>query len=282
MADIVEAAVVAGMSGTILLLCSSLFLYRGWRRRARYRNLRDARPDSVDHLTPGTTTLLAGDVRPTDDTVSAPLSETEAVLSATAVDEWLKTLRFRGWHFAAHSLTTPGFTLRTDSGDVSVPAYSHANGTNRMGFALEEMREDAVVGRTIGNVAVEVDTFETEFEVGPDETRSERVAAFDRRVGLEEPRTASIIDLLGRADGTRRYRELAVEPGQTVTVYGTVVASDSADIALGVPDDGSLLVSTLPPDDLLRRYRRRYLPWLYLPSALVVGGTLLTFAVLVV
>lgn len=320
MADIPTALAVAGLVAFSLLLPSSVFAYRGWRRRSRYLQLCDAATRRVDTADAGETVLCSGTATPTS-TITTESSEKQSVLSAVTVDEWTKTLRHRGWKFAAHTVSTPGFTIQTDTGVVAVPADSHADGTNTMGLALDGLKEGTVVGRTIGDIALEVESFETVFELGPEDPRSDDISALEQRVGLEAPNKAALIDLFDREDGTRRYREVAIEPGDSVTVLGVVEqtsdtttdtdvrdslpagphnASVSADeppdrsrsgeqsherpydLTVAAPEESTMLVSTLDAETLLKRYRWRYLPWLYLPLGIVVGSFFLTVAVLLV
>ncbi|ERH10186.1 MAG: hypothetical protein J07HX64_01957 [halophilic archaeon J07HX64] len=109
------------------------------------------------------------------------------------------------------------------------------------------------------DTVVETSEFDTDTEIPPEKSTPSRLATLEQRASLDSPTEGWSLPF-SRDGGTRNYREVTVDTGDTVTVYGRVDAADRPGAAPTVspPEGDALLVSTLPPDDLVRRYRWSY------------------------
>jgi hypothetical protein len=268
-AEAVGSALLVGL--TLTVLCS-WFLYRGWRFRRRARRIRETPSETLATAAPGDTVVVTGTASGRDGVVTGPLSGERGVLAAWLIEEWHNVFS-RFWSSEACGVRTASFEVDVDARTVAVRART-ADGPTDLWDGVDGA--DALVGLATEDVSVEVDSFGMDTEIAAGDDRPGRFRDLEREVDLDDAENEAVFDV-GRTDGTRRYRESVLDAGEAVTVRGTLDTPDDADgpPVVTPPDDGRLLVSTLSPDALSRRYRRAYWKLFYGPLALVASCTLL-------
>jgi hypothetical protein len=236
---------------------TGFFIYRGYKIGRRYRRLRETNVETADTVRPGETAFVRGTVRASGDTVTGPVSGDEAVLAGWVIREWCST-NSRYWMTKARGIEAGDIHLDGSGRSLALPDVCGREQTGTR-TRLAGTGDPNVEGLELHDTVVEIAAFDTDTEVPTAESPPSRVTALEGSVGLDEPVNNGVLDLR-RADGTRNYRELSVDAGDTLTVRGRLAAPDQPGAApsLSPPEDGNLFVSTLSPDELVRRYRWAY------------------------
>ncbi len=254
MCDIVGGLVVAVLMMVAVSPVLGIFLYKQYQTGQRYRQLRGTAVETPDTVTPGETVFVRGTVTATDESVTGPVSGTETALAAWVVREWY-TGDGNYWMPKARGIESAGIHLGGSAGRVAIPDLSECGQTDT-GTRVAGVEAPSVRGVEADDAVVETDAFDTDTEISPEESTPSRFATLEQRVGLDSPVERWSLPVT-RDSGTRNYREVTVDTGDTVTVYGRVEATNRPGAAPTVapPEDDPLLVSTLEPDDLVGRYR---------------------------
>jgi len=252
-------------------------VYRGLRRRSRYRLVAETPTATPGDAAPGDTVLLTGTLRAGDDGVTGPVSGAVAPLAAWALDEFQdESTQLKYWTPTARGLRVTRGSVADDGESVALPSRtvecSTGEYTGLTGY-------DAVTGFDVDETLVEVADWDRVEEVSPTDSLPPRLQDLEEAVGLDAAKTGVTLIDLGRTHGTRRYREARVEAGETVTVRGTVREEDDGPV-LGPPADGPGLVTDLDPDALARRYRWAYRKRVY--GALALWAGVVGFAAVVI
>lgn len=257
MGDIVGALVVAVLMMVAVSPVFGVFLYNRYQTGQRYRQLRGTAVETPDTITPEETVFVRGTVTATGESVTGPVSGTETALAAWVVREWY-TGDGNYWMPKARGIESGGIHLGGSAGRVAIPDLSECGQTDT-GTRVAGVGAPSVRGVEADDAVVETDAFDTDTEISPEESTPSRFATLEQRVGLDSPVERWSLPVT-RDSGTRNYREVTVDTGDTVTVYGRVEATDRPGAAPTVapPEDDPLLVSTLEPDDLVGRYRWSY------------------------
>lgn len=267
-----SAALVAGM----LSLVASPILYKGWKHRTRYHRVRDtpvATPTTADD---GQTVLLRGTARAEAERTTAPVTDADALVAAWDVCRWVteRAGSTRYWLPEARGVDVAGFVIACDGEYGRVPSMDRSETVDSLsGFFTIP---DTATGIDVADVDVEVDSFDTERELAPDEDPPAHLQQFAERVGLDsQPQRREFVPFT-RDYGTRRFREAAVTEGQAVTVRATVNPPETpgGEITLDAPSDESMLLSTLSPTELQRRYRWAYWKSFHLFVTLIAVASL--------
>lgn len=251
-----SAALVAGL----LSLVASPILYKGWKHRTRYRRVRDTPVASPRTADDGETVLLHGTASVEADRTTAPVTDADALVAAWDVARWAteRARSTRYWLPEARGVTVAGLVLDCDGEDVRVPPMGRSETVDSLsGFFTIP---DTATGIDAAGIDVEVDAFDTERELASDDDPPAHLQQFTERVGLDsQPQRREFVPFT-RDYGTRRYREATVSEGQAVTVHATVTPPERPGEAmiLAAPSEEPLLLSTLSPGDLRRRYRWAY------------------------
>lgn len=274
MGDVVGALGVAVLMMIAVSPVLSIFLYRRYQTGQRYRQLRGTVAETPDTVTPGETAFVRGTVTAADDSVTGPVSGTETALAAWVIREWYTSSKGNYWMPKACGIETGDIHLSGSAGRVALPSLFECAQTDA-GTRVAGVGDPNVKGVETDDAVVETSGFDTDTEIPPEESIPSRLAKLEQRVGLDSSVERWSLPFV-RAGGIRNYREVTVDTGDTVTVYGKVDAADRAGAAptLSPPEDGALLVSTLPPDDLVRRYRWSYRKGFYgiLAGMVLVGA----------
>lgn len=266
----------ATLVAVMLSVLASPLLYKGWKHRSRYRRVANTpvgSPTAVDHEE---TVLLQGVARSGDQRTTAPITDTKSLLAAWDVSRWVKQRlgSTRYWLPEARGVAIAGFTLDRDHEDVRVPPTRRSESVDTLDdfFSVP----NTATGIDVQDVDVEVDAFDTEAEQAPDEEPPAHRRAFADRIDLDEqPQRRELVPVT-RDYGTRRYREATVTAGQPITVRALVRRSDEPGESpvLEPPADGPMLLSTLTPAALQRRYRWAYWKNFHLFVTLIVVASL--------
>ncbi|SDJ99978.1 hypothetical protein SAMN05216226_11410 [Halovenus aranensis] len=268
----VTGAIFAVLTCLVLCLPASVYFYKGYRRRQWYQRITRATVESPDTASHGETALVRAPVY-TDSETTSPLSGEDVAVTAWQVSEYMNTSN--GWTYKMRGATIGDARLEGEATAVALPTI-HTN--TEVDGVLRGTRLSDITDRSVATDRVRFETTDhgTDVEYNPGDSLPEHIAEFERRVGLDPAEKHSVVDIM-RHDGARRYVETAIEPGETVTVFGTVTAPDAPGDAptLTPPDTGQLLVTRLGPAALARRYRWGY--WLALYG---VGGIVLLFSAL--
>lgn len=267
-----RALATATLVGGMLSLVASPILYEGWKHRSRYVRLRDATVESPATADDGQTVLLRGVARADGRRVTAPVSDTDALLAAWDVCRWVRERlgTYRYWLPEARGVDVAGFVLSCDGHDVRVSRMERAETVDDLTdfFTVP----NTATGIDVAEIDVEVESFETERELSPADAPAAHLRQFADRFDLDpQPQRRELIPFT-RAYGTRRYREATVTAGQDLTVRAAVRRPEAPGepMALDPPADGPMLVSPLPPAALRRRYRRGYWKRFHLFVAVIV------------
>ncbi|GAB3681054.1 hypothetical protein GCM10028857_04690 [Salinarchaeum chitinilyticum] len=265
--------------GVAMTVAGAWPLYKGWRRRDRYRLVRDAPTETPATTTINETVLLTGTATKRDGTVTAPLSGDDALLATWSILEWQDETKMKYWSDEARGLRRAPIQIEAEGEAVALPERSNEAPTDALtsivGF-------DAITGFEIGGALVELENFDISEDVPQADDPPERFRKLERQIGLDAPDPGVTLVDLGRTHGTRRYREAALNDGDAITIRGTLRTAEEPGAApvLSAPDDGPLLVSDLDADALERRYRRSYRILFYGTIAVIL--TMMLFAALVV
>ena len=257
MSDPVGALVVAALLTVALSPVMAIFVYRGYRVGQRYRRLRETPVETPGTVRPGETAFVRGTVTAPEDPVTGPVSGDEAVLAGWVIREWCST-NSRYWMTKARGIEAGAIHLDGSGGTLALPDIDGREQTGT-GTRLAGVGDPNVEGIELNDTILESTAFDTDTEIPTDESPPSRFTALEGSVGLDAPVNNGLLDLR-RADGTRNYRELTVDAGDTLTVRGRVDTPDQpgAIPALSPPDDRKLFVTALSPDELVRRYRWSY------------------------
>ncbi|MEZ3117414.1 GIDE domain-containing protein [Halobaculum sp. MBLA0147] len=275
-----EAIAAVVFLGVALLLPASVILYKGRRYRERYRLVRDTSELAATTGRPDEPVFVTGPVG-ADTSVTGPVSDEAAAFVVWSIEGWRDSGKLKQWMPGAHGVRCDRLRVETDDGSVVVSVTSTASGSN---FGDRLTGYETLVGVDTAEAHVEIDEFDCDREVAPDETPPERLQRLRDEVDVTEPSdTSNLIDL-GRTHGTHRYREHAVESGERLTVRGTLSTPAEPGEAPRVtePEDDPLLISTLSPDELAKRYRRAYWRLFYGPLTvigLVLAGALVLLSI---
>lgn len=265
--------------GVAMTVAGAWPMYQGWRRRDRYRLVRDAPTETPASASVGETVLLTGTATERDGTISAPLSGDDALFATWSILEWQDETKMKYWSDEARGLRRAPIQIEAEGDAVTVPERSHEAPTDTLtsivGF-------DAITGFEIDGALVELDGFDTSEDVPQAADPPERFRELEGQIGLDEPESGVTLVDLGRTHGTRRYREATLDDGDAITIRGTVRTAEEPGAAplLTAPEDGPLLLSDLDADALERRYRRSYRILFYGTIAVIL--TMMLFAALVV
>lgn len=272
---LVPGVLIAFISITVaMIVAGSFFLYKGWKRRGRYATLRETTLATPATVGDGDTVILTGSARHDGDQITAPIAGEGALLAGWDLLEWRDTGSSAVWVPEARGLRTAGFRVQDGPESVTIDAYCDESVTatrNKLtGFTT-------LTGPSVGDVAVEADAYDTELDVEPEETPPDRIKSLERAVGLDGIEEETGISLLPwtTPKGTRRYREVTVTDGDTVTLRATLRREADGSVSFSIPDDGMALVSTLDPETLQKRYRRAYWKLFYGMHALTLVMALL-------
>lgn len=120
-----------------------------------------------------------------------------------------------------------------------------------------------VDGLDVNGLWIEVETFDTNTRVLPNEEVPDHLQQLGSRVEFQANRPTRFLPTLPRLrtpEATLQYRERSIEAGDEITVLGTVHETRTPDGSrtLGEPDEHPPLVSPLSPETLVRRYRWSY------------------------
>lgn len=259
MGSIVGALGVAVLMMIAVTPILSIFLYKRYQTGQRYRQIRGTAVETPDTVTPGETLFVRGTVTAGNgtDSVTGPVSRTETALAAWVIREWYTT-NGNYWMPKARGIEAGDIHLSGSAGRVKLPNLFECAQTD-LGTRIAGVGAPNIEGVETDDTVVETSEFDTDTEIPPEKSTPSRLATLEQRVGLD-PSIKGWSLPFGRDSGTRNYREVTVDTGDTVTVYGRVDAGDRPGAAPTVspPKGDALLVSTLPPDDLVRRYRWAY------------------------
>ena len=257
MSDLGGALVVMALLTVAVSPVMSIFVYRGYRVGQRYRQLRETAVETPGTVRPGETAFVRGTVTAPEESVTGPVSGDEAVLAGWVIREWCNT-NSRYWMTKARGIEAGAIHLDGSRGTLALPDLDGREQTD-MGTRLAGVGDPNVEGIELNDTILETPAFDTDTEIPTDEPAPSRFTALEESVGLDTPVNNGLLNLR-RVDGTRNYRELTVDAGDTLTVRGRVTTPDQpgAVPTLSPPDDGHLFVTTLSPDELLCRYRWSY------------------------
>lgn len=270
-ADAVGAVVMVGLAMSV---AAAWPIYKGWQRRARYRLVRDTEVGTPDTVTSGNTVLLTGAARTRESPIHAPLTEREALVAVWSVSEWQdENLQLKYWSPEARGLRSGAFGIESGGALVTVPAQtcegSTTSTTSMLGY-------DAVTGFDIESTLVEVESFDFTEEIPQAVEPPAQFRTLERKVGLEAPDPGVTLVDLGRKHGARRYHEAIVEPGDTLTIRGTIETRADGEKVLAPPERGPMVVSDLDPDTLAWRYRWSYWKLFYGSITVILAMMLLS------
>lgn len=243
--------------GLVMAVPGSWYLYKGYRRRDRYRLVRDTPTATPASASAGETVLVTGTVGESDDRIDAPISDAEGGLAAWSILEWQKSVQFRYWSPEARGLRSATVRIECDDGTAVFPGRRCEDTTDS---TTSLVGYDAVTGFEVADTLVELDEFSTVDDVAQGSDPPKRFRRLERRVGLDAPDAAWTLFDLTRTGGTRRYRETGLKRGDTITVRATLEAPANPDTppVLSTPENGPAIVSDLDADALARRYRWTY------------------------
>jgi hypothetical protein len=262
--DVVAVATL----GVALLLPASLLLYRGWQHRQRYLLVRDTRPASA--ATRADRPVLVSGPVTADEAVEAPVSGDHVALVAWSIQDWRDSGRVKAWLPAASGVRHERLRVDGEDGPAAVLPASHvaeaADSDDRL------TGSETAVGVDTETTRVELDGFETEVEVPPSETPPDRLTRLQDGLDTIDPGSSGALVDFGRKHGTRRFRERTLTLGDRLTVRGVLSPAPEPGVAPRVtaPEDGTLLLSSLSPGALERRYRSAYWRLFYGPLAVIL------------
>lgn len=239
MGDIVGALFVAVLMMVALSPVLGIFLYKRYQTGQRYRQLRGMAVETPDTVTPGKTVFVCGTVTATGESVTGPVSGTETALATWVVREWY-TGNGNYWMPKARGIESSGIHLSGSAGRVTIPDLSECRQTDT-GTRVAGVGAPNVRGLVTDDAVVKTGAFDTDTEISPEESTPSRVATLEQRVGLDSPVERWSLPVT-HDSGTRNYREVTVDTGDTVTVYRRVEATDRPGAAPTVapPEDDPL------------------------------------------
>lgn len=291
MTDIAVAAGTALLVALVLLLVSSPLLYMGWKRRRRYRRLRSLPVETPETVEAGSPALVTGTVDDPKREQSSPVAGEPCVLAAWDIREWHRG-RNSVWLTAARGVDGTEFSLSGEDRSVVVPDLSVEDVPDTWG-QVTEMPTYTEAGIGSSELTVEAAALDTAVDRTPTETLREGSHELAQRVQIGEPDTglgrAPLSALyrrsrrvLWRPTGTRRYREIRIEPGDQITITAERRGTGTdRRLAVREPTDERVpILSTLSPAQLRRRYRWAYWKVFYGPVTLAVAVASVIFLAL--
>ena len=261
-----------------------------------YARVRDATTLGAGGVEDGSV-LVAGTATRGTGTVRSLLGD-EALCAVSAIYEYESMpSRAAGWHYAAYRISGARFAVRTADGRCIVPSVREERTSfvwlPLLGFKSRIERGLPVVFGPEWDPTNAKVPERWRFDVeAPDHGLTvpyrERdhlpaaAATMERRFNLDSPHRPLSTSLRHlRRDGTRRYQESTIEEGDEITVVGTLKDCTGENPVLTAPEDGRLIVSTLSPEALERRYRRLYHWYLYkIPARIVLATVAISAALL--
>lgn len=271
MSGIVDGVLFALLTCLVVGLPGSLYFYKGYRLRQWYRRIDRTPVETPDTVRPGETALVRAPIA-ADRPTGAPVSGETTALAAWSLREWSSNQNT--WLPKMRGIRIGDTRLEGDATAVELPSIHYeTEGSSADVLGFDGSAEH---GLSMTETLVETDEFDTDLEYNPEDSLPERLASFEKQLGVDP---AAKISPLGirHPDGARNYREMAVDPGETVTLLGRITAADDPGglLSLAPPADGHMLVTRLSPDELARRYRRGY--WLTIYG---VGAVIVVFSAL--
>lgn len=223
--------------------------YTGWKRRRVHAELERASETPIRQLADPGVVELEGTAVSEGDTITAPVSEREAVVAAWKVEEWDERGDTAHWREVARGIEAPAFAVDDGTGTVRVAPVSKRDTAGKWTQTTGVSASDGV---RIDDALAEFDAFPTVADLPPDEEPPEALRRLHEDHGLYED-TGSITNVVdvGKKHGRRRYAEAIVAPGDDVYVLGEVVARDDPertgfrpeDAVVRPPGDGLFVVS---------------------------------------
>ena len=256
-----------------------------------YARIRDAtalgagEPDDGPVIATGTATRDTGTVR--------SMLGDEALCAVSEVYGYSVLPRPPGWFYQAYRIRSARFAVQTADGRCIVPPIREKRSSfGRLPFVGFSSRVERGLPTTAsGNPKRPYIPEKWQFDVDtphycltlPYTERDNppvEAVAMEVKFDLSAPSAPTPVPYLRRY-GTRRYQESTIEEGDEVTVVGTLTDPTAENPVLGAPEDGRLLVLTLSPEDLERRYRRIYHWYLYKLPVLIILVPIAIYLVLV-
>ena len=280
--------------GLAAVVVSPVFVYYGWTRyRSRYIRIRDATvPNVQSSETHDGVVLVNGTATKEERTVAPLLGADDALCAISNVYEFHPfpvSVTLFGWHTTAYRIRSARFSVQTETGRFSLPPVSEQRSSAgsvafaglwfhiRRGLSVGGGLNWDTIGSRLPDVPWRFDTtgFDEEITVQHRDRETMPAAAttmeqyFDL-APAEKPFFPGIrIPGPVGGIGTRRFGEFTIEEDDQITILGNVeTRSGSSNPVLTNPKDERVLVSTLTPDELQRRYRRLW--WLFVSLPFVI------------
>ena len=290
----VVAAMFLFMFGLAAVVMSPVIMYYGWTRyRSRYIRVRDAAdPDSQSSETRDGAVLVNGTATKEEHTVTPLLGSDDAlctISNAYGFHPFPASVNFIGWHTIAYRIRSARFGIQTETSKFLFPSVrEQRSSAGSVGFAgiWYHIRRGLSVGS-----GLQLDTIRSQLPEVPwrfDTDGFDEVITVRHRDRDTMPTAATKMEQhfdLPPAEkpfipgiripgpiggiGTRRFGELTIEEGDEITIVGNVeTRSGNSAPVLTNPEGKRLLISTLTPDELQRRYRRLW--WLFVSFPFVI------------